>query len=475
MPPESLKRIIIILTLGLLTVSAFFIRLENFINSRPRSVDEIVYFRMGAQVAENVFDYNTIAYGHELASKGRPLPEYFFLPLYKHPPLFTFAIALSMKAFTPTLLAAGIVSLLMGALMVPLVYGLAATLFDRKTALLAALLMWLDPVTVISSQKVWLDVMIAFFMTLAVLLFFLAAEKKRDACFFASGIAVGLAVLTKYTGILAWAVILPYAFIHERELFRRKSFLWSLAVPFIMLIPWMIWNWEVYGGNFLSVQLNIHDDMSLLALVQKLALPGFFFLIAAWMLLRLLGRLRAPDRSAPASGEALETPSRLRRFLLVAVGLCLLVVIRENIAAALQFLSMPRTSWRLFEFVDEPAWFYFGRLVEFSLFYLFAFASYFMPQKDKRVHLLQVGSLLILVFFMAWGNYQSRYILGAIPLLIVLASRTVFIAFERLDHIGRPALRLALLGVLSAFCAYALLKTIAVDILVSFPNDLCYF
>ena len=475
MLPESLKRLLIILTLGLLTVSAFFIRTENFINSRLRSVDEIVYFRMGAQVSRDAFDYNTIGYGRDLSALGRPLPGYFFLPLYKHPPLFTFLVALSMKAFEPTMLAAGFVSLLLGSLMVPLVYALAVMLFDRKTALLSALLMWLDPVMVISSQKIWLDMTIAFFMTLGVVIFYLAAQKKRDKLFIASGIAVGMAVLTKYTGILAWAVILPYAFIYEKGLFRNKSFLWSLALPFIMLVPWMIWNWEVYGVDFLKVQMNIHDDMSLLQLAASLALPLFFFSIAAWVLFRLIKRLGI-KLSPPSSSEEVSAAEPLfRRALVVAIGVLLLFLIRKEVIGALDISSLPRTSWRLFEFLDEPAWFYFARLVEFSLFYLFAFASFFTSQKDKRVHFLQIGALLILLFFMAWGNYQSRYILGAVPFLIVLASRMVFFLYERLGRVAQPALRCVLLAGVSAFCAYALFKTLIINVLVSFPNDLCYF
>ena len=123
MGSESFNKTFIFLMLGLLTVSAFFIRLENFKNSELRSIDEIVYYRMAKQVLdEGLSGYHTIPFGEELAAQGRPLPEYFHQPLFKHPPVFTFLSVVSMKIFGPKLISAEYISLLLSVLMIPLIY-----------------------------------------------------------------------------------------------------------------------------------------------------------------------------------------------------------------------------------------------------------------------------------------------------------------------------------------------------------------
>src|SRR3989338_7152702 len=97
---ETLKRAFIILMLGSLMASAFFIRLENFKKSSSRTIDEIVYYRMAKQILqEGLKGYHTIPYGKELHEAGRPLPDYFFEPLFKHPPVFTFLITFFMFLF----------------------------------------------------------------------------------------------------------------------------------------------------------------------------------------------------------------------------------------------------------------------------------------------------------------------------------------------------------------------------------------
>ena len=86
--------------LGSLMISAFLYVLKTSKNSQSRSIDEIVYYRMAKQIVHQGFSgYNSIPYGRELAETGRVLPQYFFEPLFKHPPLFTLLIAFSMKLF----------------------------------------------------------------------------------------------------------------------------------------------------------------------------------------------------------------------------------------------------------------------------------------------------------------------------------------------------------------------------------------
>jgi len=115
--------------LGLLIVSAFFLRLNNFNNSDMHAIDEFVYFRMALQVNNDISDYNSIPYGKVLTKSGRKLPAYFFDPLFKHPPLFTYLLAASMKSSNNKFQAAAYFPILFGAV----IFIFINNLFDLNT------------------------------------------------------------------------------------------------------------------------------------------------------------------------------------------------------------------------------------------------------------------------------------------------------------------------------------------------------
>ena len=163
-----------------------------------------------------------------------------------------------MKIFGVNFLSAAYVSLFFGVLLIPATYLLGALLFNSGIGICAAVFMWIDPVGIMTSQKIWMDTTITFFMITGVLLFAASLKSGKNSLFIWSGVACGLAVLTKYTGIFATINIGLFALVHQRDLFRNKFFITSLALPFIMLIPWFFWNYTVYGISFFFTQGSIH-------------------------------------------------------------------------------------------------------------------------------------------------------------------------------------------------------------------------
>ena len=102
----------------------------------------------------------------------------------------------------------------------------------------------------------------SFFMLLGILLFVLG--KTRKYCLILSGISIGLAMLTKYPGVLSLFIIFSFVVLMDRALLKQKSF-WLLgALSFIVFCPWLIWNWNVYGNlndMFVSAHaLNYHGQ-----------------------------------------------------------------------------------------------------------------------------------------------------------------------------------------------------------------------
>jgi 4-amino-4-deoxy-L-arabinose transferase-like glycosyltransferase len=471
MPAETIKRIGIILMLGLLTASAFFVRLENFKNSKTQSIDEVVYYRMAKQVlAEGLSGYNTIPYGRELAATGRPLPDYFFQPLFKHPPLFTFLVALSMKLFGPGASAAASIPLLFGTLMIPLGYLLGMILFNRRIGLLSAFFLWLDPVSIMCSQKVWMETTVAFFTLLAAVVFAKGIKSNNDWFFILSGLSSGLAVNTKYPAVLIAAAFVFYASFYNKDLFRNRKFQISLALPFISLLPWMCWNYRIYGLK----SIPQHEELNALFKIfpakwTVVFLVGIILTAVLWLTKRFSrqGNAARPDRE-PFAARSLE---RVSILFLLFLG----IFLKDNLWHSLQFDHLPFVSWRSGTLDNTPL-FYLGRLIEYSFFYVFAFIALFMyrPDDDGRIALVRLPAAVILLFYIVWGNYQSRYILACVPLLIVLGAQFWVKEFETARASGKKLGYWGAAG-LAAILAYSIVKTYAINLSLSYTNDMCYF
>lgn len=476
MPSESTKKLLIVLMLGLLTISAFFMRLENFKNSQARSIDEIVYSRMAKQIIhQGLSGYNSIPYGRELAETGRVLPQYFFEPLFKHPPLFTLLIAFSMKLFGPVLISAEYVSLLFAILTIPLTYFFGSLLFNRTVGMLTAFLLWADPVSVICSQKVWMESLLSFFTILSIYLFAYAGQRRKDIFFLFAGISAGLAALTKYPGFLALIIILSYALCCERRLFKNKMFITSLLIPFLIFLPWLFWNLAVYRNKLLTIQGTLHHDAARVA--QELSNPMIWLIgvimLAGAAMIHLYQRKQAPKSGRiPGSND-----EKCYTFLVGGLGILLCFFLWQKILNGLNIYFVPKVSWAAGAFVHESPLFYFGRLIEFSPFYILSFAALFLSiRQEKTIRTIAVlATLEILALFVLWGNYQSRYILAAIPFLILLGTNLCCELYKRVLRIDRFAPYLIGKTLLWILALITLLKAIAINMNLSFPNDFCYF
>jgi hypothetical protein len=472
-----LSRVLIFIVLAALCVSAFYIRRNNFANSIRFSIDEELYYILGTQLARDITDYNSIVYANMLQlQKDDPLPQYFFEPLFKHPPLFPLTVAVFVRWLGFDFPYGVFPSILFGCGIILLGYAFGKLLFDWITGLLTAFLIWFDPINIICSQKIWMDSMLAFFILLTVYLFSYAVFKKRDNFFIYAGIACGVAVNTKYPGILGLVIMLFYCFLWDPHLLRKVKLRIGLIIPYIMLIPWVLWNWAVYGQTHFSNFITLHIGKSLvnfLIILIILLVPFFVFFF-------LFRSSRAETTGIVE--ETIQTSERgfgsqLRKLFVLFFCLTFLFAMREAIFAFFNPNHFPFVSWQWGMF-RHPL-FYFERLIEFSVFYLVAFIAYFIPNKERlnQTIILYLSAAIIIVFFLFWGNYQSRYILAATPFLILLAVCSLRDIFSWLYSIARKGHFVGKLGmagmiILLGFCW---LRISYINFLVSFPNGMCYF
>ncbi|MBF0478239.1 MAG: glycosyltransferase family 39 protein [Candidatus Omnitrophica bacterium] len=461
------KKVAITLMLGLLAVSAFFIRWDNFKKSPNRSIDEIVFFRMAGQVSHNWQDYNTIPYGKELQASGRELPEYFFRPLYKHPPLFTFLLAGMMKLFGNSLNIAAIVPLLLGALLIPLVYLLANAIFnDRRTACLAALFMWFDPVSTICSQKIWMDVPLCFFSLLAIYFFVKALQSSSvEKWLLLSGLTIGLAMNIKYTAVLILAAQWLYILIYRPDL-RCSIKFWLLnLLPFILLIPWMIWNLKIYGR--ISTPFS-EDDFMHLFKTYAFKLSSLIVIISLIMVGIHKLKSKFPFVPSPAFTSKLNW----------IVYTILAALLSSAFVNTFNLYHIPKNTWAGGLLAMEPSTFYFSQLIEFSPLYILSFILLFKFEATPKTPLISILKLtlaLSFIFFIVWGNFQSRYILSAVPGLIILSSEQFIRWCDAVKSQNNLLLRSFMRASLLLLICFIILKTSWINIHLSFPNNMCYF
>lgn len=147
------------------------------------------------------------------------------------PPLHTWINSVFVLMFGLTEFSIRLSSAIFGTMTIVVVYWLAKLWYNRKTGILAALLLAILPVHVIYSRTAFSDVMQAFFLLSAILLIELSLVKegKKYSLLFSSGIFFALAFLIKYNSVVLWSVywifILIYPLIKkEKKIFKRNLF-----------------------------------------------------------------------------------------------------------------------------------------------------------------------------------------------------------------------------------------------------------
>ena len=475
MLPPRIKSVVIYAVLLILIVSGFFIRIDNYRKSKTRTIDELVYYHLGAQLKDHFPAYHARNFARlllEIRPNFAPLPQYFTQPLFKHPPLFAAFVSLALRIFGEHYYSAAYVSVFFGVMMILLTYWVGEFVFDECVGLSAAFFVWLDPVNIIASQKIWMDTTLSFFMLLAVYCFLRGIRDQNLFAYAGFGLAAGCALLTKYAGILTLLSAGFYLAFLNRKSVRPREALLCFGLPFLLFTPWLIWNGSVYGTGVLAQMFNVHSlsKMTLRSVSIVSFLSGSLVIIAlGWFLKAKFFTWKIPVASILAQ--------RQKEIKLAALGFFLLFF-GMKFFPVLGVAYQPETYWQPGRFAGEPAYFYLKRLPEFSLLYLVSFCALFFSfegeQKQGAV-ILKFFSAVILIFFTIWQNYQLRYILAATPLLLILAAALWLKIVNnvcREPHLTRKRLGVIMISLVSA---YVIFKTYYVNMAVSFPNDMCYF
>ncbi|MFH1848407.1 MAG: glycosyltransferase family 39 protein [Candidatus Omnitrophota bacterium] len=207
---------------------------------------------------------------------------YYDMPVLTTPPGFAYMLALSHTLFSThekfimpqqkwmpgngmyTLgqyaskqLYAIIVPLFFSSMLIAFVYLLAKSMFGYEAGIWSAFLMVICPIDILTSQKIWADDMVSFFVALSVFLFVWAKRRESPLLAVLSGVSAGLGATTKATGGFIVFAIAIYHFYSSREHIKKgnilkalldKQFLAFLVAGFITILPWYGLITKTYGS-----------------------------------------------------------------------------------------------------------------------------------------------------------------------------------------------------------------------------------
>ena len=169
------------------------------------------------------------------------------------PSLLPALIEWSLVLFGSARWAPMVPSLVFGSLTVPLIWWVARNWFGPAAGLSAAALAALSDYHILFSRSALTDVMLGFWLLLAVYIFEQAFRTLNPARAVIAGVVTGLAWWTKYngwlplaislSGLLAWSLFAPR---EERQLGRRLL-LWGLAAVTALAV-WSPFWWSLPHG-----------------------------------------------------------------------------------------------------------------------------------------------------------------------------------------------------------------------------------
>jgi 4-amino-4-deoxy-L-arabinose transferase-like glycosyltransferase len=211
--------------LYLAAVASFFL-LFGLNRGSLASWDEALY----ASVAKNIFrsgDWLRFTFGG--------------VPWTDKPPLALWATALSFKLFGVNEFAARFFSASCGVGAVIVTYLLASRLFGRWVGLLSAMVLLNSSHFLRFARFGMMDGPLMFFLSLSLYFFWRGRERNRYLIF--SGIAFGLALMTKgFAAFIIVPVIVVYAvWADDLELLAKSSYWVGVMVAVAIALPWHLW------------------------------------------------------------------------------------------------------------------------------------------------------------------------------------------------------------------------------------------
>jgi dolichol-phosphate mannosyltransferase len=183
------------------------------------------------------------------------------LSYFDHPPVVAWVISAGQFIFGKTELGVRIGGFLLTLFSSWLVYALGKLWFSRRAGLWAALLFQIVPLYFVYGVLITPDVPLTFFWLLTLYLVSIAVREGEKWLWYAAGIALGFAMLSKYTAIFLLPSTLLLLVLNRsyRQWLARKEPYLALLIAALFFTPVIVWNLE---HDWASFGFQIGDRLS---------------------------------------------------------------------------------------------------------------------------------------------------------------------------------------------------------------------
>ncbi len=156
-----------------------------------------------------------------------------------HPPLAVVLYGLVLRHFGPDPYALRVVAALFGAATVVASVLLVRRLLGRQIALLAGLVLLSSPLFVRMSSAAMNDILVTFSFVVSLNLALRLARRPGPATDVLLGLAIGTGLLTKYTMVFVFPVIVAVLWCEGALLERRRELALAIALSLAMVAAWL--------------------------------------------------------------------------------------------------------------------------------------------------------------------------------------------------------------------------------------------
>ncbi|HNW09605.1 MAG TPA: glycosyltransferase family 39 protein [bacterium] len=237
--PDKNKNFFVIIV-AVIAVLALFFFFWNLTVNDLTSDDSLYAFR-----AVGWFDYLGGGQTTPVQWFGE-IPAWAKLSFHDGPPLVFAILHLFFRLFGSSVLVARLPFALAGLAVVFLVYLMFKWSVGKKPALLAAFLASFVSYGVWAARAGYLEGMEVLFIVLSLLFFVGYIYRRRPYFIILWLMALGLALMAKYTAMFLIPAYGLYCLIWERKIFRQKEFWLGVIIFLLILSPMIIYNLKVF-------------------------------------------------------------------------------------------------------------------------------------------------------------------------------------------------------------------------------------
>ena len=225
------------------------------------------FMRLGAS---SLWDSNEAFYAEtprEMIESGDYInPTFNYRGRLNKPPLSYWLVVPFYKLFGVSEAAERLPILLGAMIMIAAAYGLGRVAFSVDAGLLAAIGLAAAPRFLMFSRRIMIDVYLAMFMTLALLMFMLAERRpeRRRLCLIVMYASVGLGIITKgpvAVALPAAALVIYLAIYRELNRLREIMLPMGLIIVAAIVLPWYITIYFQHGWGHIETFI-LNDNLS---------------------------------------------------------------------------------------------------------------------------------------------------------------------------------------------------------------------